>query len=111
MPHNIKRGDTKALQWNLGRDLTAVTTARVIIKAPGASAAAVDRNGTIVSPPTGGIVSLALQTNDYGAGKLEVTGAPDLPHYLVEIETSPGPLTHPDDAHGHERLYVLTDLG
>jgi len=110
MSHTVKRGDTKTLQWNLGRDLTDVTTARVLIKPTPAGTAAVDRNGVIVNPPTNGIVSLALLTSDYGAGKLEVNTR-DRPYYYVEIETSPGPLTHPDDAHAYERLYILQDLG
>jgi hypothetical protein len=110
MPHSVKRGDTKTLRWNLGRDLTGVSTARVIIKANPAATAAVDRAGVIDTPVTAGIVSLALVAGDYGPGKLEVTNTPALPYYLVEIETTPGPLTHPDDAHVYERLYVLQDL-
>jgi hypothetical protein len=106
MPDTVKRGDAKTLQWNLGRDLTGVTTARVIIKATPSATAAVDRNGSIVAPATGGIVSLALLTTDYAPGKLEADRT-----YLVEIETQPGPLTHPDDDHVYERLHVLQDLG
>jgi hypothetical protein len=28
--------------------------------------------------------------------------------FLVEVETQPGPLTHPDD--GYELVYVMADL-
>jgi hypothetical protein len=107
MPHTAKRGDTKTLQWNLGRDLSSVTQARVIIKPTPTGTAAVDRNGTIVPPATNGIVSLALLTTDYAASKLYPRSDP----FLVEVETSPGPLTHPDDPHAYERLYILQDMG
>lgn len=104
MAHIVKRGDAKTLRWDLGRDLTAVSTARVIIAPEPGGTAAVDRNGAIDSPATAGIVSLTLAAGDYGAGKL-VAGN----EYVVEIETSPGPLTHPDT--GYEKLRVLQDLG
>jgi hypothetical protein len=107
MPHSIKRGDTKTIRWNLGRDLTGTSQARVIIKPHPTATAALDRNGVIDTPPSAGIVSLALVAGDYGTGKLTPRAAP----YLVEIETSPGPLTHPDDPHQYERLYVYQDLG
>jgi hypothetical protein len=110
MPHSVKRGDTKTLRWNLGRDLTGVTQARVIIKANPTATAAVDRNAVIETPVTAGIVALALIAGDYGPGKLEPQTA-TLPYYRVEIETSPGPLTHPDDPHQYERLYIWQDLG
>lgn len=103
MPHFAKEGDTKTLRWNLGRDLTAVTQARVIISREVAVATpAVDRNGVIDAPPSAGIVSLALVAGDYAAGKLEAG------LYRVEIETQPGPLTHPDS--GYELLHVVADL-
>lgn len=105
--HSVKRGDTKTLKWDLGRDLTGVTTARVIISKAAGVTPAVDRSGVIVSPATGGIVTLALAAADYGAGKLEAGNV-----YLVEIETSPGPLTHPDGgAAPYATLTVLADLG
>jgi hypothetical protein len=107
MPHSVKRGDTKTLRWNLARDLTTVAAARVIIKPNAGAAAAIDRNGTIDAPVTAGIVSLVLATGDFAAGKLEVRDDP----YLVEIETTPGPLTHPDDGRKYELLYVWQDLG
>lgn len=105
MAHIVKRGDAKTLRWNLGRDLTLVSTARVIIAPSPGATAAVDRNGVIDSPATAGIVSLGLVVGDYGVGKLEAGR-----EYFVEIETLPGPLTHPDEA-GYERLHVLQDLG
>lgn len=111
MPHTVKRGDAKTLKWNLGRDLAGVTP-RVIIREPAAGvAAAIDRPGAIQAPPSDGIVTLALVAGDYSPTKLRVTGSPDLPYFVVEIETTPGPLTHPDDASGYERIYVLQDLG
>ena len=105
MAHTVKRGDAKTLRWNLGRDLTAVVTARVIIaESPGATPV-IDRAGVVDAPPTAGIVSLALVAGDYAANKL-VAGR----DYYVEIETSPGPLTHPD-AGLYEYLTVVQDLG
>lgn len=105
MAHTVKRGDAKTLRWDLGRDLTAVVTARVIVsESPGATPV-VDRNGTIDSPATAGIVSLTLAAGDYAANKL-VAGH----DYYVEIETTPGPLTHPDTGL-YERLSVVQDLG
>jgi hypothetical protein len=101
--HVVKRGDTKTLRWNLGRDLSGVTTAKVIIKSDPVASPAVERNGTI-DDASGGIVSLPLATTDYGSGKLYVRPDP----FLVEVETQPGPLTHPDD--GYELVYVLADL-
>ena len=105
MAHTVKRGDAKTLRWDLGRDLTAVVTARVLISADEGATPIVDRNGTIDAPPTAGIVSLALVAGDYGAGKLVARTNP----YFVEVETAPGPLSHPDN--GHELLYVRQDLG
>lgn len=107
MSKSVKRGDTKTLRWNLGRDLTGVSTARVVIKPHPTATAAIDRNGTIDTPVTAGIVSLPLLTTDYSPTKLYPRSQP----FLVEIETMPGPLTHPDEAHQHEHLYVLQDLG
>ena len=104
MGHTVKRDDTKTLRWDLDRDLTTVDTARVIVAVTPGGTPVLDRDGTIDSPATDGIVSLTLATSDYGASKLEVG-----PQYLVEIETSPGPLTHPDT--GYETLRVIQDLG
>lgn len=110
MPHTVKRGDLKTLRWNLGRSLSGVTEAKVLIRAPGASSPLIARNGTVDAPASAGIVSLALVAGDWAGGMLAPTD-PDgpIPHYLVEIQTQPGPLTHPDD--GYERLYVDQDLG
>jgi hypothetical protein len=102
MPHSTKVGDTKTLRWSLGRDLTTVTDARVVIALKAGDTPAVDRNGVIEDPATDGVVSLALEAGDYAAGKLE----PGV--YRVEIEIEPGPLTHPDD--GYETLTVVADL-
>jgi len=104
MAHIVKRGDAKTLRWNLDRDLTAVSTARVIISPSPGATPAVDRVGVIDSPATAGIVSLGLVAGDYAVNKLEAGN-----DYLVEIETSPGPLTHPDTT--YETLRVLQDLG
>jgi hypothetical protein len=104
MPHKVKRGDAKTIRWTLGRDLTGVSTARVIMAAEPGATPVLDRDGDIDSPPTAGIVSLTLTTGDYGAGKLEAGNS-----YLVEIETAPGPLTHPDTT--YERIVVIQDLG
>jgi len=103
MAHIVKRGDAKTLRWDLGRDLTGISARVIVAPSPGATPA-VDRSGVVDSPATAGIVSLTLATSDYGAGKLEAGR-----DYYVEIETSPGPLTHPDI--GHETLRVLQDLG
>lgn len=101
--HSVKRGDTKTLKWDLGRDLTGVTSARVIIAAKAGDTPAIDRDATI-DDATRGFVSLALQATDYGAEKLEAGEV-----YQVEIETLPGPLTHPDN--GYAALTVIDDLG
>ena len=103
MPDSVKRGDTKTLRWNLGRDLTGVTDARVIISLAPGSTIVVDRNGTI-EDVANGIVSLALLTTDYGPTKLVANRT-----YSVEIETAPGTLTHPEV--GYEKLTVTPDLG
>lgn len=104
MAHLVKRGDAKTLRWNLGRDLTGVSTARVVMAASVGATPVLDRNGVVDSPATAGIVSLTLVAGDYGAGKLEAGKS-----YRVEIETLPGPLTHPDTT--YETLVVLQDLG
>jgi hypothetical protein len=101
--HTVKRGDTKTLRWNLGRDLSGVTEAKVIVKPDPAATPAVQRNGTI-DDAVGGIVSLPLIASDYDVGKLYVRPDP----FLVEVQTQPGPLTHPDD--GYELIYVVADL-
>lgn len=106
MGDSVKRGDTKTLKWDLGRDLSAVTAARVIIAAKVGSASVLDRNG-VITDAVNGLVELALTVDDFGVGKLEAGTT-----YLVEIETQPGPLTHPDDvAKPYETLRVLADLG
>jgi len=104
MGHVVKRGDAKTIRWTLGRDLTGVSTARVIVATEPGATPVLDRTGVIDAPATAGIVSLTLATSDYGVGKLEATTT-----YLVEIETSPGPLTHPDTT--YETLTVIPDLG
>ena len=101
--HVIKRGDAKTLRWNLGRDLSGVTTAKVVIKSDPVASPVVERNASI-DDAVGGIVSLPLTTADYGTAKLHVRPDP----FLVEVETQPGPLTHPDD--GYELVYVVADL-
>jgi hypothetical protein len=47
-----------------------------------------------------------LATSDYGTTSAKLQAGK---RYLVEIETSPGPLTHPDTT--YEILRVLQDLG
>jgi hypothetical protein len=84
--------------------MTGVSAARVLIRSEGA-AVAVDRTGVIETPLASGLVSLTLAAGDYAAGKLDASRYA----YRVEIETSPGPLTHPDS--GYERLWVEPDLG
>lgn len=105
MGHRVKRGDTKTLRWSLGRDLTGVTVTVKMARTIGGTLA-INRAGVVDAPATAGIVSLALLTTDYAAGKLEAGNV-----YLVEIETSPGPLTHPDDDNAYETLLVRPDLG
>lgn len=110
--HSVKRGDAKTLKWNLGRDLSAATSARVIIAAAVGATPAIDRDGVIESPASDGIVSLELDpATDYAAGKLELTADGGRRQYLVEIEVQPGPLTHPDTvANAFGTLTVLPDL-
>ena len=108
MPHTIKEGDARTLRWNLGRDLSGVTSARVIISVRPGDTPAVDREAEIDDPPEDGIISLTLGPDDYGSSALSVHGR-DQMEYQVEVETEPGPLTHPDD--GYETLTVLADLG
>lgn len=102
--HIVKRGDGKTLRWDLGRDLSAVTEARVIIARRAGQTPVVDRPGVIESPAADGVVSLTLAPDDYGDGLLEAGRT-----YVVEVETEPGPLTHPDS--GYEKLKVVADLG
>ena len=108
MAHTVKEGDARVLRWNLGRDLTGVTTARVIMSIRPGDVPALNRTGVIDDPVTSGVVSLAIGPDDFGASKLSVYGR-DHMDYLVEIELEPGPHTHPDD--GYETLKVLPDLG
>lgn len=91
---SVKEGDSKRLVFDLDRDLTGVTAARVVIASEPGATPAVDRSGVIETPVTGGLVSLTLAPADYGVGKLEAGK-----YYKLEIETtSPsGTLTHPDD--------------
>lgn len=108
MAHTVKEGDARVLRWNLGRDLTGIDTARVIMSIRPGDTPALNRDGVIDSPPTAGIVSLAIDTDDFSSNGLSVHGR-DHMDYLVEIELLPGPHTHPDD--GYETLTVLPDLG
>lgn len=109
MPHTIKEGDARTLRWNLGRDLTGVDAARVIISVRPGVTPAINRAGTIEDPATDGIVSMAITGDDYAEHKLAVPAGRDKREFQVEIETTPGPLTHPDN--GYETLTVLADLG
>jgi hypothetical protein len=107
MSHYVKHGDVRTLTFNLGRNLTGVTQQRVVIRSDRKATVAVDRNGTIVGNATDGIVALALASGDYVAGKLDPSPYP----YWVEIETQPGPITHPSGIPGpYERLWVYPDL-
>lgn len=100
--HHIKRGDTVTLRWNLGRDLTGVTVARVIIAAEPGEVPVIDRSGVIDTPASDGVVSLGITTADYGVGLLEAGK-----RYLVEVEADG--ITHPDQ--GYEQLKIIADLG
>lgn len=105
MPSSSKHGDLKVLKWDLGRDLTGVSSARVIFAKSVGATPVIDRNGSLDNPtPTAGIVSLQLQAGDFAADKAQA----DV-EYLVEIETQPGPLTHPDD--DYERHVFYSQLG
>ncbi|MQA01875.1 MAG: hypothetical protein GEV07_03800 [Streptosporangiales bacterium] len=69
----------------------------------------IDQAGTIEdftdgTTPTRRIVAFTLATSDYSAGKF-VAGET----YLGEVETQPGPLTHPED--GNFTITVVADLG
>ena len=103
----VKRGDTKTLVFDLDRNLAGVASARVRIAETIGGALAVDRDGTITDVPNG-IVQLGLLTSDYGAAPKLQAGK----QYYVEVETLPGPLTHPDVASKpYLIMVVLADLG
>jgi hypothetical protein len=102
----VKRGDAKTLVFDLGRDLAGVASATVRIAETIGGALAVSRAGVISDVPNG-IVQLGLLTSDYAVGKLEAGK-----QYYMEVETLPGPLTHPDIAgQPYLILVVLADLG
>lgn len=102
----VKRGDAKTLVFNLGRNLTGVASATVRIAETIGGVLAVNRAGVITDVPNG-IVQLGLLTSDYGVGKLEAGK-----QYYIEVETLPGPLTHPDIAgKPYLIMVVLPDLG
>lgn len=103
MAHNVKYGDARTLEWQLNADLTTATGVRVIISKPGKTPPIIDRAGSIVDAPTG-IVSLTLSPADYGDGLLQAGMS-----LSVEVEVSPGPVTHPDC--GFEELNICYDLG
>lgn len=103
---SVKRGDAKTLVFNLGRNLAGVASATVRIAETIGGVLAVNRAGTITDVPNG-VVQLGLLTSDYGVGKLEAGK-----QYYVEVETLPGPLTHPDVASKpYLIMQVLADLG
>lgn len=95
---SVKYGDTKTLVFNLGRDLTAVASATVHIAETIGGALAVNRAGSITDIPNG-VVQLPLLAGDYGTNKLEAGK-----QYYVEVETLPGPLTHPD---AYDKPYLI----
>lgn len=102
----VKRGDAKTLVFNLGRNLAGVASATVRIAETIGGALAVNRAGVITDVPNG-VVQLGLLVSDYGVGKLEAGK-----QYYVEVETLPGPLTHPDVASKpYLIMQVLADLG
>lgn len=103
MAHRVKYGDERTLQWQLNADLTTASGVTVIISASPFKEAVIARAGTIVTPATG-IVSLTLDTSDYGTGLLEAGE-----NYLVEVEVLPGPVTFPEC--GYEDLTICYDLG
>lgn len=87
---SVKYGDTKTLVFDLDRNLTGVASATVHIAETIGGTLAVSRAAAITDV-TNGIVQLPLIVGDYGTGKLEANKL-----YYVEVETLPGPLTHPD---------------
>lgn len=102
----VKYGDAKTLVFDLDRNLTAVASARVRIAETIGGALAVDRDGSITDIPNG-IVQLGLLTTDYGTNKLEAGKL-----YYIEVETLPGPLTHPDVySKPYLIMQVLAQLG
>lgn len=102
MPHLIKEGDVRTLVWNLGRDLTGVASAEVIISDQSYNAL-IQRSGSIIDIP-GGLVGLALTTNDWNTGVLDKGEY----EYLAEVKL-PGPIRHPDQ--GYERIIVSKKTG
>lgn len=103
---SVKYGDAKTLVFDLDRNLTGVASVTVHIAETIGGVLAVSRAG-VITDVTSGIVQFSLLVGDYGVGKLEAGKL-----YYVEVETLPGPLTHPD-IHGKPYLVlsVLQALG
>lgn len=99
MAHQKTRfGDAKTLRWDLERDLTAVTEARVIIENAPAGNTVLDRVATITGAAAGEIELVLNPATDYGPGKLQGGR-----WYVHKVVTTPGPITHPTEGWG--RLY------
>lgn len=103
---SVKRGDAKLLRFELGRNLTGVSSVTLLLAERKTNGALlITRAGSIETAATG-VVTFQLATDDYGTGKL-VAGQ----SYRGEVETQPGPLTHPDGGQfPYINLAVLADL-
>lgn len=102
---SVKRGDAKVLRIGLQRDLTGVSSVRLFVAEKPGQTLVLDRAGVVVDEASGE-VTFTLTADDYGEGKLEAGGA-----YIGEVQTLPGPLTHPDSATApYIELDVVADL-
>ena len=93
MSDPIKRGDVVTLAWDLSPTPTGATGARVIIAKRGQTPI-VSRAATLATARVS-ITLTALETAVAGL-------------YQVEVETTPGPLTYPND--GCDTLMIEEDL-
>jgi hypothetical protein len=102
--HTLKIGDERTLRYDLRRDLTGVLTVTFRVVDDVGGPLIINRLGVIVDA-VDGLVDLAVQASDYGAGKLEMSDRyPDRRPFLLEAVTNPPSVTHPN--RGQERLWL-----
>jgi hypothetical protein len=103
---SVNYGDLKPLRWDLDRDCTDVTEARIFIAKEDTSTPVINEVITFDGPKADGIVKWTPTADDFATAKLTPG------EWLVKIRTiqASGPLTHPDDEDKPHGILVVLPM-